>query len=169
MIALPLLRAGEHVVGIADMHVSALPGDRLVTYALGSCLGITVHDPVAGVGGLLHVMLPTSAINREKARENPFAFVDTGVPALFRACYAAGARKHRMVVKVAGGAAAADERDDRFRIGQQNITALARLLHRNGVAMHAQDVGGVLLSRTLALVVGCGDVVVRSNGQEVVL
>ena len=169
MIVMPWVRPGEHVVGIADMRVSAFPGERLVTYALGSCLGIAVHDPVAGVGGLLHVMLPSSTINQEKARENVFVFVDTGVPALFRACYAAGARKERMVVMVAGGAAAAEERDDRFRIGQQNITALARLLHRNGVMLHAQDVGGVLLSRTLALVVGSGDVVVRSNGREAAL
>ena len=57
----------KQVVSVADMKVSANPGDTLVTYALGSCLGITVYDPVAHVGGMLHVMLPLSTINPAKA------------------------------------------------------------------------------------------------------
>jgi chemotaxis protein CheD len=61
--------------------------DLLVTHALGSCLGLMVYDPEARVGGLLHAMLPLSKINPEKARSNPFMFVDTGVPRLFRAIY----------------------------------------------------------------------------------
>ncbi|KKM45447.1 hypothetical protein LCGC14_1560860, partial [marine sediment metagenome] len=94
----------KHVVGVADMKVCSEPEDIIVTHALGSCLGITAHDPVARVGGMLHVMMPMSHINPERAKANPYMFVDTGVPAFFRELYAAGAKKGRLTVKVAGGA-----------------------------------------------------------------
>ncbi len=153
------------VVGVADMKVSNVRGEKLITYALGSCLGITVHDPVAGVGGMLHVMLPTSEIDPAKAQANPPMFVDTGVPALFKACYALGANKARLVVKVAGGAhQGTDESQDRFQIGKRNALTLRQLLWKNGVMIKAQDVGGVQLSRTMTLEIGSGEVVVRTNG-----
>jgi chemotaxis protein CheD len=42
----------ELIVGISDLKVSKNPGDVLITYALGSCIGITVYDPKARVGGI---------------------------------------------------------------------------------------------------------------------
>ena len=59
------------VVGVADMVVSNDPSAELVTYSLGSCLGITVYDPVKKVGGLLHLMLPESRIDAIKAVNAP--------------------------------------------------------------------------------------------------
>lgn len=155
-------------MGMADMHVSADPDVLLVTYALGSCLGLVVHDPVAGVGGMLHAMLPDSSIDPAKAQDNPFMFVDTGVPLLFRAAYAAGARKERMVVKVAGGAATGVTGDDRFQIGKRNMVRLRELFWKNGVLLAAQDVGGSH-SRTLSLALDTGETRVRANGSEVIL
>jgi chemotaxis protein CheD len=70
------------VVPIGDMKIAQSP-DQLVTDVLGSCLCLTVYDPIAGVGGLLHAMLPLSKINRKKADSNPFMLVDTGIPTLF--------------------------------------------------------------------------------------
>lgn len=152
-------------VGMAELRVSADPSTRLVTYALGSCLGIAVHDRVAGVGGLLHVMLPLSTIDAAKARENPALFVDTGVPALFRACYRLGAVKGRMVVKVAGGAAAGAAGDpDQFQIGKRNLLTLRRLLWKNGVMIDAQAVGGHGVARTMSLDVADGTVRLRVAG-----
>ncbi len=157
-------------VGLADLQVTADPGARLVTYALGSCLGIAVYDPIAGVGGLLHAMLPLSSLDAEKARGNPALFVDTGVPALFRACYRLGAVKARMLVKVAGGAAAAAPGEsDRFQIGRRNILTLRQLLWRNGVRVQAQDVGGHQLPRTMALHLADGAVSLRVSGTTTVL
>jgi chemotaxis protein CheD len=77
----------KHIVGVADMKISEHQDDQLITYTLGSCLGITIYDPVAHVGGMLHVMLPLSTIDPSKAAENPWMFVDTGVPRLFLSCY----------------------------------------------------------------------------------
>jgi chemotaxis protein CheD len=153
-------------VGVADMKVSGDADDLLITHALGSCLGLTVHDPVAGVGGLLHVMLPLSTIDADKAHSSPCTFVDTGVPRLFLDCYRLGAVKHRMVVKVAGGAFVQSPAngEDYFQIGKRNIVMLRKLLWRNGVLLAAEDVGGSV-SRTLSLQVGTGQVLVRTNGE----
>ena len=58
------------IVNVSDMKVSESPYEELVTYALGSCLGVTMYDPVAMVGGMLHVMMPLSTVDPEKARKN---------------------------------------------------------------------------------------------------
>ena len=68
------------VVGISDMKVSNKPGDVLVTYSLGSCIGVVLWDPVAKVGGLLHYMLPDSSLDKDKAQDKPFMFADSGIP-----------------------------------------------------------------------------------------
>ena len=75
------------VVGVADMVASNDGNAELVTYSLGSCLGVTVYDPVKKVGGLLHLMLPDSRIDPKKAVAAPFMFVDTGVPLLFKTVF----------------------------------------------------------------------------------
>ena len=157
----------KHVIGIADMKVSANPEDSLITYALGSCLGIALHDPVAVVGGLLHIMLPLGTVDPGKASKNPYMFVDTGVPRLFMECYKAGARKERLIVKVAGGASRNGE-EDYFQIGKRNFTILRKLLWKNGVLLKSHDVGGNL-SRTMALDVGTGMVSLRIHGNETIL
>jgi chemotaxis protein CheD len=154
------------VVGMADLKLSNAATERLVTYALGSCLGITVWDPVAGVGGMLHVMLPSSAIDAEKASRNPAMFVDTGVPMLFRRSYELGAKKERLVVRVAGGAhSGATEDDDPFQIGKRNFLTLRKLLWKNNVLVHAHDVGGWQTSRTMRLDLATGEVTVKANGE----
>jgi chemotaxis protein CheD len=156
----------KQVVGIAEMKLSVDPEDSLVTYALGSCLGITVHDPVARVGGMLHVMLPLSTIDAAKAALNPAMFVDTGVPWLFLESYRMGARKERLVVKVAGGASAREhEEHDHFQIGRNNLLMLRKLLWKNGVRIEAEAVGG-RRSRTMSLDIATGSVVLKVDGRQ---
>ena len=157
------------IVEVADMKVSAVKGDVLVTHALGSCLGVTIHDPAAHVGGLLHVMLPISTIDPKRAKKNPYMFVDTGVPKLFIECYKAGARKERIDVKVAGGACTRrDEEDDYFQIGKRNFIMLKKLFWKNGVRLRAHDVGGSK-SRTLSLDIGSGEVALTISGKSTTL
>ncbi len=161
------IRPIDRVVGVADLKVSSAAGDRLITYALGSCLGIVVYDPVANVAGMLHVMLPTGTIDANKMQEKPAMFVDSGIPVLFKECYKLGAKKERMVVKVAGGAhAGASEEADRFQIGKRNMIALRKLLWKNGVLVHAHDTGGIQTSRTMWVDVATGDVTLKISGAE---
>jgi len=154
-----------HTVGVGDMKVSAMRGDLIITHALGSCLGIAIHDPVACVGGLLHVMLPLSTIDPAKADRNPFMFVDTGFPRLLIDCFKAGAHKQRLEIWVAGGANSQHkEENDFFQIGKRNLIILRKLLWKDGLLLKSYDVGGSN-SRTMALEIGTGRVTIRSRGQ----
>lgn len=155
------------VVGVADMVVSNDPSAELVTYSLGSCLGITVYDPMAKIGGLLHLMLPESKIDSVKAVSMPFMFVDTGVPRLFQAVCNLGAARHRLVIKVAGGSQLLNDKGI-FNIGERNFQALVTLLTRNSYTIQAQDVGG-LSSRTLRLDLATGNVTIKPPGTETYL
>ena len=148
------------VVGVADMVVSNDSSAEIVTYSLGSCLGITIYDPLKKVGGLLHLMLPTSNIDSVKATTMPYMFVDTGVPRLFHAAYNLGAERTRLIVKVAGGAQLLDQQGI-FNIGSRNCDALEKLLAQNGLKAHASDVGG-LSSRTVRLDLTTGLVTVKT-------
>lgn len=149
------------IVGISDLKVSGQPDDTLITYALGSCIGVAVYDPVMRVGGLLHFMLPDSTLDANKARENAAMFADTGIPLLFKSCYAMGAEKRRMIVKVAGGASILDD-GNYFRIGQKNITALRKIFWRNNVLIDAEDTGRSC-NRTVRLEMSSGRCTVKSS------
>jgi len=155
----------KHIVTVADMKICDKPDCELVTHALGSCLGITAYDPRSGVGGLLHVMLPRSAINPSKAKANPFMFVDTGVPEFFRQMRAAIGRKYRLIVKVAGGAQTRGNHKGYFDTGKRNYNMLRKVLWRGGILIDAQDVGGCE-PRTMHLETGSGRVWLTSNGRK---
>ena len=150
----------EIIVGISDLKVSNNIDDVLVTYALGSCVGITVYDPMAKVGGLLHFMLPESSLDMRKAGENPAMFADTGIPLLFKTCYELGAKKKRMIVKVAGGASILDDANF-FRIGQKNVTAMKKLFWKNSVFIEGEDTGSNC-NRTFSIHISTGKVFVRT-------
>jgi chemotaxis protein CheD len=151
------------------MKISTSPEDEIITFALGSCLGITVYDPVAHIGAMVHVMLPTSSIDPVKATANPCMFVDTGVKNLFLASYKAGAQRNRLLVFAAGGACAHGlEQDDYFQIGKRNVTVLRSLLWKNGIILKNSDFGGNL-ARTMSLDIGTGQVTIRINGTTEIL
>jgi chemotaxis protein CheD len=151
------------VIGIGDCKVSKEPGSTLVTYALGSCIAVIIHDPVANVGGLLHFMLPESTLDPAKAARNLFMFADTGIPLLFRSAYQLGAEKKRLAVTVAGGAQMMDTQGT-FNIGKRNCLAMRKILWKAGVLVQAEQLGGEV-SRTVRLEVGSGKVMLREAGQ----
>lgn len=152
------------VVGVADCQVSADHDTTLVTYALGSCIAVAIHDAKAGVGGLLHFMLPESSLDREKAAQNPYMFCDAGVPLLFHQAYARGADKRRLTVRVAGGAQVMDDAG-MFNIGKRNYLAVRKILWKAGVFIHGESVGGEQ-SRTVRLEVGTGRFLMRVHAGE---
>lgn len=160
----PQIDHGRAVVGIADIVMTSDPGALIVTYALGSCIGVTIFDPVARVGGMLHFMLPQGSLSPEKAKKSPGMFADTGVPLLFTRAYDLGAKKERLLVCAAGGAEIlADE--GHFKIGSRNRTMLRKLFWKNNVLLAAEDTGGCV-SRTLTLRMADGAVIVKSKAEE---
>jgi chemotaxis protein CheD len=154
-------------VGVADMKLSARPGERVITHALGSCVGLAIHDPRAGVGGILHFMLPHASVNPDKGRQNPCMFGDLGIPAFLREAYALGARPEHLRVVMAGGAHLIDA-EGFFAIGKRNQVIARQLCWRNRLLIDREHVGGTL-SRTLGLEVGSGRTWVKYQGREMEL
>lgn len=152
------------VVGLSDMLTSNDLTACLVIGSLGSGIGISIYDPIAKVGGLLHAMLPDSTINLERADSRPYMFVDTGLPALFHSVYALCGLKHRLVVKLAGGAEFLDQKKI-FRIGERNVAATLHMLERNGVKVSASETGG-RESRTVRLDLSNGNFTLDLPGKK---
>ncbi|MHB9030088.1 MAG: chemotaxis protein CheD [Candidatus Latescibacterota bacterium] len=152
------------VVGVGEMKVSGDPRISLMTYSLGSCLGIVVYDPEVRVGGMLHAMLPEATGDPASKLFNPFKFIDTGVPLLFREAYQYGARKSRIIVSVAGGAQIMDD-SGFFNIGKRNLAALRRIFWKNGVMIDHEHVEGDV-SRTVRLEIGTGRITLRLGWGE---
>ena len=150
-------------VGMGELEVSADPETVLVTYALGSCVAVIVHDPVRLVGGMIHYMLPLSSITPEKARERPAMFADTGVPLLFQRMYSLSCKKSDLIVKVVGGASINDD-NGTFDIGRRNYVVLRKMFWKVGVIVSAEDVGGHV-SRTTRLFIANGRTVVHSTAR----
>jgi chemotaxis protein CheD len=156
--------AVQHTVGISEMSVSNQPEDVLVTYSLGSCVGLSLYDPERCVGGLIHCMLPLSKIDPQKAEITPQMFVDTGVTALLTAVFDLGADRSRLIAKVAGASSMLDPKG-LFKIAERNYTVLRKLLWKNGIFISAEDVGG-MQARTMYLHLATGKTVIRSQKVE---
>lgn len=154
------------VVGMGDMLASNDTSALLVTYSLGSCVGVTIYDPVAKVGAMLHAMLPDSSINAERASSRPNMFVDLGLPGMFHAVYALGGVRGRIIVKLAGGAEFLDQKKI-FNIGGRNIEAVTGMLARNGVKLAASETGGHE-SRTMRLDLNTGAVTLDIPGKKII-
>lgn len=146
------------------MLVTREPEDILVTYSLGSCVGVAVYDPEVRVGGLIHCMLPLSRLDPERAKRNPEMFTDTGVPALLKAVLDLGASRKRLVVRVAGGAAPLSD-NGVFKIGERNYTVLRKVLWKNDILIAGESVGGTV-ARTMTLYMDSGRTTVRTGGVE---
>jgi chemotaxis protein CheD len=152
----------EHIVGVADMKVSNRTDDTIVTYSLGSCIGVAIYDPQAKVGGILHYMLPDSTIDGEKAKDNPFLFADTGIPELLKHVYALGAEKSRIIVFAAGGAEIM-EQEGIFNLGRQNYSALMQILNKHHIPIWKQAVGGYS-NRTVKMEIASGNIYLNTSG-----
>lgn len=131
----------ELSLGLAEIRVTNHPDSVLTTYVLGSGVAVTVYDPVARVGGMLHFLLPRWSICKKSAMENPATFADSGIPQLYRRCYKFGAEKERMVCYVAGGADVMD-RTGSFGLGKDNVRAAIDVLKKNGVEITGEWTGG---------------------------
>ena len=153
------------VVGVGDVSASNNALLTLSTYALGSCIAVTVFDPTVRVAGLLHLMLPDSTISPDKATTQPAMFADTGLPLLFRSLAGIKAERARLRLFVAGGASVLCD-SGVFKIGERNVKVTLDWLQRNGFNIRASAVGGTI-NRTVHLELGSGGVELKTpSGSE---
>lgn len=153
----------QHIVkvGMADLNV--IRGHGLIrTTGLGSCVGVTLFDPLLKLAGLAHVMLPSSSIAREGAL-NIAKYADTAVPELVSKLSALGASQSRLVAKMAGGSQMFTfaGTGDSMRIGPRNVESCKAMLSQLGIPLLAEDTGGNY-GRTIELDCETGILFIRS-------
>lgn len=155
--------ADKITIGIADMKMAKGEG-MLVTYALGSCIGICLHDPVLKLGALVHIMLP---LNMETGRKNPMKYADTGIRETLKQMEAKGASRSRITAKIAGGAMMFKDGGSGSlgNIGQRNIESVKLNLKKEGIRLLKEDVGGAV-ARTLLFDVNSGLGCIRCYGRK---
>ena len=154
-------------VNTSEMKISSNPVETLVAFSIGSGMGITVHDPVSGVGGILSFMLPDSSqANGINPARVPFMFADTGIPAFLNELYTLDVSPDRLKVVVAGGAHVLDQ-SGAFNIGQQNLEAIKVSLDTFNLKIYHENTGGTN-SRTLSLEIGsgCSSIRIFGEGEE---
>lgn len=126
-------------IGIGDLKVCRAP-DVLITYALGSCVGVCLLDSATSIGGLSHIMLPDSTAGTNGAT-TPMRFADTALPMLIRQMESMGANRSRLKAKIAGGATMFATASDKFNIGERNVAAVKKFLMANRIPILAEDTG----------------------------
>ena len=149
-----------HIVGISDAHISNDPSDLLVTYSLGSCIGICMYDPLARIGGLVHCQLPESKMDPGRATQHPYMFVDTGVQMMIDQMEQLGANRQKLRVKIAG-AATMPLGLKSFDIGKRNLLAARKELWKHFLMINGSDVGGEC-PRNMYMDISNGEVSIKS-------
>lgn len=150
------------VVGIGDMKLGRQEG-TIITYALGSCIGIALYDPMIKLGALVHIMLP----ERVNSDANIFKYADTGVRETLRKLYAYGAVKHRLTAKIAGGAKMFDMKGKSSvmgNIGERNAQTVKKVLMQEGIRIVKEDTGANY-ARTMSIDLATGMVLVKTFGR----
>jgi chemotaxis protein CheD len=147
-------------VKIADYKISSFPG-ILVSFGLGSCVGISLYDFEAKIGGLAHILLPSTSSFKDGEHDGKYA--DRAVKAMFHGLIGKGCTKERIVAKVAGGAAMFQNINvnDQKLVGERNVEAVTRQLELLGIEMAASDTGGSH-GRTIELNLENGEMSVKS-------
>lgn len=150
-------------VNISDAKTASVPA-TLVTYALGSCIGICLYDPLLKIGGLAHIMLPyfpASASNEQIHR-----YADTCIPDLVKQMERLGCPRGRLVAKIAGGAKMFNVADDSAfgNIGQRNTAAVKETLGKLFIRILAEDTG-LNYGRTLYFYPETGIMQIKSFSQ----
>ena len=144
-------------VGMADLKTCVSP-DGVTTLGLGSCVGIAIRDPVTKIGGLAHIMLPDSTTIRNSSQN---------IAKFARQMEKLGAKKARMVAKIAGGATmfTFQGKNDMMQVGDRNVEAVKKKLKEISIPILAQDTGKNY-GRTVTFYPETGEFHIRAVGKS---
>lgn len=158
-------------VGMAELKVAKAPG-RIITLGLGSCIGVCVYDTRTHIGGMAHIMLPTSSMAPTAATEsvNPAKFADTAVPLLIQEMEKLGAGREGLIVKIVGGAQmfCGNGYEDHICIGNKNIIAVETVCQQLGLFVSSRSVGGNS-GKSVFLDLDTGEVQVRTLNEYIMI
>lgn len=155
------------IVRVSDLIVADAPG-VLVAVGLGSCVAVAMHDPGAKIGGLAHVLLPSAGAGRLVDR--PGRYAQSAVPMLVERMIARGARVPAIGARLVGGASmfATLTPPGTIQMGDRNLVAVREALHRNGIRLLGEAVGGDY-GRTAEFDLETGRITVRAYQRDTVV
>lgn len=151
-------------VGLGEIAVSKNQNDVLVAFGLGSCVGVGVYDPVKGIAGLLHAVLPEPLNGSDLTSTK---YVGNGIKKLLEDVIQMGAVKERLIIRIAGGAnmLTSPGLSKTFDIGSRNITTAISILDSMKLKIIGQNVGGNS-GRTFRIYVADGKMTIRIIGEK---
>jgi chemotaxis protein CheD len=145
-------------VAVGQLTTACHP-QRLMTPALGSCVGVALWDQERRVGAMAHVMLPCPG--RCVSDPESGRFASSAVPALVGMLVESGSDPRSLCAKIAGGAVMFGVHSASTRIGERNVAEVKHQLEAAGIRLCAEDTGGSH-ARTIELHLDSGVLVVRS-------
>ncbi len=122
---------------------------------------MVIYDKLQKIAAMMHIALPASDINPDKAEQMPGYFVDTGIPCLLKEMKSRNSTKRSIWIKLIGGSNIMDT-SRRFDIGKRNVLAIKKLLWKYQLGTVAEDIGGEK-SRTVSISVNSGEVLISSG------
>lgn len=155
------------VVGLGEFKVTREPSVVLMCLGLGSCVSVCAYDPSIKLGGMAHIVLPSSNGKNEDASAK---YADKGVPLLLEEMLKQGAMRSHLIIKLAGGAALskAPGLEAAFKIGERNLESIQALLVKERISTAAADVGGNV-GRTVRMFLDSGKVLVTTAARETIV
>jgi chemotaxis protein CheD len=146
------------VVGIGEGKV-AVKDQVLISYALGSCVGICLYDKEKQMAGMAHIVLPGKADSMNQ--DNVYKFADEGTRALIQAMILRGADRKKMTAKLAGGAKMFETKNSKWEIGQKNVEMVKKVLEEERIKIIGEDTGKNY-GRTISLYAKTGILLVNT-------
>ena len=144
---------------MGELEVTHNP-NILVALGLGSCVGLSLYDPMKKLGALAHVMLPDSTKARVEGK--PYKFADKAIETMLERMMALGSKKENIGAKLVGGANMfpSVHFGDSMGVGEENISAVKKVLKKEGIRVIAEDTGGTC-GRSMELCTQTGVVTVK--------
>lgn len=148
-------------VGIADLGIDRAP--NTLRTILGSCVGVCLYDPEIRLGGLSHIMLPSS----KKLTNNIKKYADTAIPYMIDEMVKLGGVRIRMIAKIAGGSTMFRHTENSVigDIGKNNISCVREILTALKINIVSEDVGGDY-GRTIDFYLETGELKIKTIGKD---
>ncbi|MEI6985110.1 MAG: chemotaxis protein [Rhodospirillaceae bacterium] len=118
--------------------------DEMLVTTLGSCISACIRDPIAGIGGMNHFLLPEVPEGSDNSASVAARYGGVAMELLINQILSKGGRRSRLEVKVFGGAKVINSTLD---IGLKNSNFVLHYLRCEGLSLVGQDLGGTMARR----------------------
>lgn len=121
-----------------EYYVTSKADETIVTI-LGSCVAACIRDPIAGIGGMNHFMLPQDKVGAWAGDLKSTRYGNFAMEKLLNELIKAGCVRERLEIKVFGGGNVTDTTNE---VGTDNSDFVLRYLKAEGLRCAAQDLKG---------------------------